>query len=217
MNSFLSDHHQGLAILQRGQPMEKAKAAMLLLHGRGASAESMLSLADEIPHPDFVYLALQAEGNSWYPYSFLAPLEHNEPWLSSALAAVGAAMDILSNHGLPGEKVILLGFSQGACLAVEYAARNARRYGGVVGLSGGLIGPPGTPRNYVGTLDSTPIFLGCSNIDPHIPEERVRESEWIFVNLGAEVTTRFYPNMGHAVNQDEIEFVQQMMAELVQK
>lgn len=217
MNSFLSDPHQGLAILQRGQPMEKAKAAMLLLHGRGASAESMLSLADEIPHPDFVYLAPQAAGNSWYPYSFLAPLEHNEPWLSSALAAVGVAMDMLSNHGLPGEKVILLGFSQGACLALEYAARNARRYGGVVGLSGGLIGPSGTPRNYVGTLDSTPIFLGCSNLDPHIPEERVRESEWIFVNLGAAVTTRFYPNMGHAVNQDEIELVQQMMAELVQK
>lgn len=206
--------HQGQPVLQRGQPLERAKLAMVMVHGRGASAEDILTLADDLHHPDFIYLAPQAAGYTWYPYPFLAPLERNEPWLSSALAGIASIMDTLMEKGLPAEKVILLGFSQGACLALEYVARNARRYGGLVGLSGGLIGPPGTPRNYMGSLESTPVFLGCSDSDPHIPKERVIESEEILSSLGGMVTTRLYPNQGHTVNQDEIEIVRLMMNEL---
>ena len=209
--------HKGMGVLQAGQPLEKAKAGMLMVHGRGASAEDILTLVDELDHPDFTYLAPQAHGNTWYPYPFQAPLERNEPWLSSALAAIGAVMDILSENGLPAEKVILLGFSQGACLALEYAARNACRYGGLVGLSGGLIGPAGTPRNYAGSLDSTPIFLGCSDMDPHIPMESVHESKRVLAELGGVVTVRFYPHLGHTVNQDEIGFVRQMMGKIDQE
>lgn len=185
---------------------------MLLLHGRGATAESILSLADELAHPDFAYLAPQAAGNTWYPHSFLAPIASNQPYLSSALAAIGEVLERLSEAGIRPRHTILLGFSQGACLALEYAARNARRYGGVVGLSGGLIGPDDTPRDYPGSLDGTPFFLGCSDVDFHIPKERVLHSADILRNLGGEVTTRLYPNMGHTVNQDELDLVRDMMA-----
>lgn len=215
MKFMKNNSHQGQVVLQAGQPLEQAKAAMLMVHGRGASAEDILTLADELAQPDFIYLAPQATGNTWYPYPFLMPLEHNEPWLSSALATIGEVMHTLSANGLPPEKVILMGFSQGACLALEYAARNARRYGGIAGLSGGLIGPPGTPRNYAGSLDGTPVFLGCSDPDPHIPRERVLESEQILTVLGGSVTTRLYPNLGHTVNQNELDFVQSMMDRVV--
>lgn len=185
---------------------------MLLIHGRGATAESILSLADELAHPDFVYLAPQAAGNTWYPHSFLAPIASNEPYLSSALLAVGDVLDHLENAGIPAERTILLGFSQGACLALEFAARHARRYGGLVGLSGGLIGPDGTPRNYPGSLAGTPVFLGCSDADFHIPQHRVLHSADVLKRLGGEVTTRLYPNMGHTINQDELDLVRGIMA-----
>jgi predicted esterase len=187
------------------------------LHGRGATAEDILSLAGEFDQPDFVYLAPQASSYTWYPYTFLAPLEHNEPWLSSALETVAASLEHLHAASLPAGRTILLGFSQGACLALEFAARKARRYGGIAGLSGGLIGPPGTPRAYPGSLDGTPVFLGCSNVDPHIPQERVLESEEVLRRLGGQVTTRIYPGMGHAINQDEIDFVRSMMARLLEE
>jgi predicted esterase len=215
MKFMENNPHQGQAVLRVGQPLEKAKAAMLMVHGRGASADDILTLAAELDQPDFVYLAPQAAGNTWYPYPFLTPLEQNEPWLSSALAAIGSVMQTLTANGLPAEKVILLGFSQGACLALEYAARNARRYGGIAGLSGGLIGPPGTPRNYAGSLDGTPVFLGCSDPDVHIPRERVLESEQVLTALGGSVTTRLYPNLGHTVNQDELDYVQGMVEAVV--
>jgi predicted esterase len=208
-------HHQGQPILTTGQAIGDAKAAMILVHGRGATAESILELASEFDQPDFVYIAPQAAGSVWYPNRFLAPIESNEPYLTSALQRVGEVLAEVEKAGIPPEKIVLLGFSQGACLALEYAARNARRYGGVVALSGGLIGPPGTDFEYNGSLDNTTVFLGCSDVDFHVPLERVSESTAALQKLGGDVTERIYPGMGHTVNMDEIEFVRGLMAKLV--
>ncbi len=210
-NAEVRGPHQGMPVLNAGQPLSSAQAAMVMTHGRGASAEDILTLVPELDRPEFAYLAPQAAGGTWYPYSFLAPIAQNEPDLSSALAAIGEVLRLIQESGIPPERTMLMGFSQGACLSLEYAARNARRYGGLVGLSGGLIGPDGTPRDYRGSLGGTPIFLGCSDVDPHIPKERVEETGAVLQGLGGEVTTRLYPNMGHTVIRDEIDFVQQMM------
>ncbi len=198
-----------------GEPLNRARVAMIMVHGRGASAESILDLAVELHQPGFAYLAPQAAGNTWYPYSFLAPLARNEPGPSSGLAAITNVLAQVAQAGIPLERTMLLGFSQGACLALEFVARNARRYGGVAGLSGGLVGPGGTPRDYSGSLAGTPIFLGCSDVDFHIPKERVQLSAEVLQRLGGNVTMRLYPGMGHTVNQDEIDFVRDMMVPLV--
>jgi predicted esterase len=203
--------HEGGRVLVAGEELGKARGAVVLVHGRGGSAEDLLALAREWRTDGLALLAPQAAGNTWYPYSFLAPLAQNEPALSSALATVGAVLARVAEAGIPAERTVLLGFSQGACLALEYAARNAQRYGGLVGLSGGLIGPDGTPRDYPGSLDGTPVFLGCSDIDMHIPKERVLESETVLRALGGSVEARLYPGMGHTVNRDEIAFVQGML------
>lgn len=203
--------HQGQPVLHTGRSLETAKAAMVLVHGRGASAQSILTLADELPHSEFAYLAPQAAGSAWYPNRFIAPIESNEPYLTSALAVVAGVVQHITEAGIPLERIILLGFSQGACLAQEYAARNPQRYGGVVGLSGGLIGPVGMAFNYPGSLDGTPVFLGCSDVDFHIPVERVNESAEVLEALGGQVEKRIYPGMDHTVNMDEIEFVREMM------
>jgi predicted esterase len=203
--------HQGQPVRTAGEPLGRAQAAMLMVHGRGARAEDILSLAGEIAQPGFAYLAPQAAENIWYPNRFLAPIASNEPWLSSALAFVGDVLAQIVDAGIPPEHTILLGFSQGACLTLEFAARNARRYGGVVGLSGALIGPDGTPRSYAGSLAGTPVFLGCSDVDFHVPKERVQQASEELRRLGGDVTERFYPNMDHTVNQDEIDFVREMM------
>ncbi len=206
--------HEGQPVFFTGIPLEQAGAAMVMVHGRGATAESILGLSGELAGPGFAFLAPQAAGNTWYPYPFLAPIASNEPWLSSALAAVAGVLREVARAGIPPERTMLLGFSQGACLVLEFAARNARRYGGVVGLSGGLIGPDGTPRDYAGSLDGTSVFLGCSNVDPHIPAERVQHTGEVLRRLGGDVTAWLYPNMGHTVNQNEIEAVQEMMTRL---
>jgi len=198
-----------------GEPVSRARAALLMLHGRGATAEDILSLANEFDQPGFAYLAPQAAGNAWYPNRFLVPLAANEPWLSSALALVGDVLTQIINAGIPRERVLLLGFSQGACLTLEFAARNARRYGGIVGLSGALIGPADTPRDHAGSLAGTPVFLGCSDIDPHVPKEYVDRTVDVLGRLGGEVTERLYPNMDHTVNQDEVDFVRDMMQRLL--
>jgi predicted esterase len=206
--------HPGAPVLSAGAPLDRATGALVLVHGRGGTADGILSLAGELEHPGFALLAPQATGNSWYPLSFLAPLERNEPYLSTALDTLAALMEGLEEAGIPAERTILLGFSQGACLVLEFAARHAKRYAGVVGLSGGLIGPDGTPRDYDGSLAETPVFLGYSNIDPHIPRDRVIESGRIFERLGGKVTVRLYPGMSHTVNQDELEHVRSIMAAL---
>ncbi len=184
--------------------MNQAQAALILLHGRGATAASILLLAEELFHPAFAYVAPQAAGNTWYPYTFLAPTAQNEPWLSSALARVGEVVAQIEAAGLAAECIVLGGFSQGACLASEFMARNARRYGGLLAFSGGLIGPPGTARAYAGSLDGTPVFLGCSDIDPHIPRPRVEETAAVLAALGAQVTMCLYPGLGHTINADEL-------------
>jgi phospholipase/carboxylesterase len=207
--------HQGQPILRAGEPLEQAQAAIVMVHGRGATAENILELAVELNQPGFAYLAPQAAGDTWYPYSFLAPLARNEPGLSSGLAAIANVLAQVAQVGIPLERTMLVGFSQGACLVLEFVARNARRYGGVAGLSGGLIGPDGTPRDYPGSLAGTPVFLGCSDVDFHVPKERVQLSTQVLQHLGGQVTMRLYPGMGHTVNQDEIDFVRGMMVALV--
>ncbi len=203
--------HAGAPVLTGGVPLARARAAMILVHGRGVSARDILSLRQLWQAEEIAYLAPQAAGGTWYPQRFTAPLEANEPWLSSALATLGALVARTEEAGVPSERIVLLGFSQGACLALEYAARNARRWGGVVALSGGLIGPDGTPRDYPGSLDGTPVFLGCSDVDFHIPKERVTESGAVMERLGGAVTLRLYPGMGHEVNADEIAWVQALL------
>ncbi len=203
--------HQDQPIYRAGEPLETARAVMLMLHGRGASAQDILSLTQELPREGFCFLAPQAANATWYPFRFMEPMEKNEPWLSSALNLVDAIVQRVRDANFSNEKIFLLGFSQGACLATEYAARHAQKYGGIVGLSGGLIGPDGTPRDYQGSFDGTPVFLGCSDVDFHIPKERVMETRDVFARMGADVTMRLYPNMEHTVNRDELEFVAGMM------
>ncbi len=206
--------HQGQLVLFSGEPLKTARAAMILVHGRGASAEDILGLAREFPAPGLAYLAPQAAGHEWYPYSFMAPLESNEPGLSSGLAVIASLLSQIAEAGIPAERTILLGFSQGACLSLEFAARNTQRYGGVVGLSGGLIGPSGTPRDYPGSLENTPVFLGCSDKDFHIPKARVELSAQVLQHLGGDVTMRLYPNMGHTINRDEVRVVHEIVKAL---
>lgn len=213
--TFTPQHpHQGQPLYHAGEPLATARAAMLMLHGRGATAEDILTLAGELNQPGFACLAPQAAGQTWYPNRFLAPLEQNEPWLSSALTVTGNVLAEVIQAGIPVERILLLGFSQGACLALEFAARNPRRYGGVVGLSGGLIGPDNLPRQASGSLEGTPVFLGCSDNDFHIPAYRVNQAAEFLEQLGGNVTKRLYPSMGHTVNQDEIDSIRRMMQAL---
>jgi len=186
---------------------------MIMIHGRGASAESILSLAAEFDEPEFAYLAPQAATGTWYPNRFMVETKFNEPWLSSALGAVDAVVAQVLAAGIPAERLILLGFSQGACLTLEYGARNGKRYGGLVGLSGSLIGGDAEPRHDSGSLAGTPVFMGCSDVDPHIAVARLTQSEHILKGLGGAVTLKLYEGMGHTVNEDEVWAVKKMMRE----
>lgn len=200
-----SEIHQGMPVVYAGRPLDEADRAVILLHGRGATAQSILSLTDHFERFDFAYVAPQARGNTWYPYRFIAPLDQNEPYLSSALQVIDDLVADLGAKGISQERIVLGGFSQGACLAAEYVARRARRYGGLFVFSGGLIGPEGIVWNYEGSLDGTPIFIGCSDRDAHIPLFRVKESTKALEALGGDVIEKIYPGMGHTVNQDEID------------
>jgi predicted esterase len=212
--SVAAGPHRIEDVIAAGAPLESAKAALVLVHGRGATAESMLPLAEAFGRDEIAYLAPQAAANTWYPYPFMAPLEANEPWLSSALALIAEIVDRLGRSGFPPERIGVLGFSQGACLTAEFAARNARRYGLIVALTGGLIGPPGTPRAYPGSLAGTPVFLGASDIDPHVPLDRVHETKAVLSALGGAVDERIYPGMGHTVNEDEIAAVKALLGKM---
>jgi phospholipase/carboxylesterase len=203
--------HEQQPILHHGAALAQARAAMIMIHGRGASAEDILSLSAEFAQPDVAYLAPQAAGHTWYPNRFIAPVATNEPHLGSALATLDALVAHVAGS-VPHERVLLLGFSQGACLALEYAARHPRRYGGVIALSGALIENGDQPRDYSGALAGTPVFLGCSDVDAHIPLTRVRRSTQVLQALGATVTERIYPGMGHTVNADELTFVRELLA-----
>lgn len=199
-------------MLTLGPPPAQARLGAILIHGRGASAGDILGLAHEFALPDVAYLAPEAAGHAWYPYSFLTNMERNEPGLGSALLVIEGLVQHFAQQGLPAERVALMGFSQGACLTLEFAARQARRYAAIAAFSGGVIGPPGTPRDYAGSFDGTPVFLGCSDIDPHIPVERVRESAEVFRRMGAAVDERIYPGMGHTIIEAEIDAVRALLA-----
>ena len=203
--------HQGQQVAAAGKPIAEAKAIMMLVHGRGASANNILELGNDLFHPDFAYVAPQAAGNTWYPYSFLAPIPQNEPGISSGLEVIGTLVAEAEAAGVSADRIVIAGFSQGACLASEFVARQGRPFGGLLVFSGGVIGPPGTPRNYEGSLAGMPIFLGCSDIDPHIPLQRVNETADIFEKMGAMVNKQIYPQMGHTIIMDEIDQAQKIM------
>ena len=207
------DPHRGSEEVWFGPALELAESAVVLIHGRGDSSRGILALAPELQTSRTAFLAPQAVSFSWYPNSFLSEVELNEPWLSSALARVEAAVTAVGTV-IPEERVVLMGFSQGACLALEFAARNTRRYGGVVAFSGGLVGPDGTPRDYPGSLEGTPVFLGCSDVDAHIPVGRVHESAHVMDDLGGKVEERIYPGMGHTINEDEIAWASRLLTSI---
>lgn len=193
-------------MLRGGPQLAKARAALLLIHGRGASAEDIYGLGEELTSdsPGIALLAPQAADNTWYPQRFFAPLAQNEPYLSSALGVMGALVDDIVRGGVALDKIILVGFSQGACLSLEFGARHARRYGGILALSGALIGPSGTPRDKAANLRGTPIYLGCGDRDAHIPLASVEESAEMLAALGGSVTKSIFPGMGHTVNGEEL-------------
>ena len=191
-------------IITTGKDIATASKALIMLHGRGANAEDILSLANHLDVKDFVLLAPQATGNTWYPYSFIAPIVQNQPWLSSALDIIKEVVANINQQGISNENIFFLGFSQGACLALEFATRNATRYGGVIAFSGGLIGDTIYPENYNGDFAGTPVFIGSSNPDFHIPVERVYASANMIRDKNAAVTEKLYINMGHTINEDEL-------------
>jgi phospholipase/carboxylesterase len=211
--SNVAGPHRGATVYQAGAPLADAQAAFVMAHGRGSSAADILSLGHALDLPGLVYLAPEAASGAWYPQRFTAQLEDNEPWLSSALSVVNGVLSHLATGGIPLARTYLLGFSQGACLMLEYAARNPGGYGGLIGLSGALIGPDAKrplPEGGSASLAAVPVFLGCSDVDPHIPLSRVEAAASWFIDAGAVVTTRIYPHMGHTVNLDEVRFIQEL-------
>jgi len=209
------DPHGAQPISITGPTPESAPATLILLHGRGDSADGILSLYENIGLDRIAALAPQAAGNTWYPQSFLAPLEANQPYLDSALQKIESIVSDLLSRNIRSERIAFLGFSQGACLTTEYLARHPRRYGAAMALTGGLIGPPGTARNYPGLLFNTPIFLGANDPDPHVPFERVRETETVLARMGAKVQLRRYPGLPHTINEDEINICRDILRDLI--
>jgi predicted esterase len=205
--------HLTQPVYSTGAKLDDASAAFILLHGRGATADDILSLSTYLDFPQLAYLAPQAEGYTWYPYRFIVPIEQNEPHLSAALAKLDTIVKDIEAHGIPVEKIFIGGFSQGACLASEYVIRNPRRYGGLIVFSGGYIGPLDMPREPSGDLHEMPAFLGCSDGDPHIPLRRVKETTALLEVMGAKITEKIYPNMGHTIIDDEIEQARQLISE----
>jgi phospholipase/carboxylesterase len=200
----VTDPHRGQRVVQVGPRLGESDAAVIMVHGRNATPENILDLVGRLQRPRLTCFAPAAAGRSWYPESFLADPARNEPYLTSALAAVDDLVRSLVDNGCPQDRIVLLGFSQGACLASEYAYRHPLRYAGLVAFSGGLIGPPGTAWSSRGDFAGTPMFLGCSDVDAHVPRTRVDETASVFTRMGADVTERIYPGMGHLVSDDEI-------------
>lgn len=204
MNAKLKDVVHKHHLRHHGAALADANAVVLLIHGRGATAESILPLGDAVGLEAIAYVAPQAEGSTWYPQSFMAPTAANEPYLSAALLRIGGIIRALIESGVAAEKLAIIGFSQGACLASETVLRNPMRYGFLGVLSGGAIGPPGTPRDYTGSLEGVRGFLGCADRDAHIPLARVKETTAVFKAMGANVVEHIYPGTFHGVNEDEI-------------
>lgn len=207
--------HAGAIVARLGAPLGHSQAVVIMMHGRNAAPQNILDLVPHLHRPGVAYLAPAAAGQTWYPFSFLAETAKNEPGLSSGLRMLDHLVTDVVSRGVPSEQIALLGFSQGACLTAEFAVRHAGRFGGLLIFSGGLIGPPGTTWNHTGTFDGTPVFLGCSDVDAHIPKERVTESAAVFARMGADVTARLYPGIGHLVNDDEIAFAGLILDEML--
>lgn len=203
--------HDGQPVVEAGAPLGSGPAVVVMVHGRNAAPANILDLARRWNRPALTYLAPAAANRTWYPHSFMADVSSNEPGISSGLERLASVVAQAEAAGVPRSRIVLCGFSQGACLASEFAIRHASRYGGLLIFSGGAIGAPGTEWTYGGTFEQTPVFLGCSDRDAHVPEARVRETADLFARMGAQVTLRIYPGMGHLVNDDEIAFAQQML------
>ncbi len=204
--------HEGQPLLQQGTDLTLASAAMIMIHGRGAGAADIIGLAPQFRYENMAFLAPEAESRSWYPYSFLVPVQQNEPGISSAMTVINSLVMETELYSVPRERIFLLGFSQGACLALEYAARYPARYGAVFGLSGGLFGPPGTTWESEESLEDTPVFIGCSDVDPHVPRSRVEESAEAMKKLGGDVDLQIYPGMGHTISGAEVEAMNRVLA-----
>jgi predicted esterase len=213
----MNNPHKGLPVATRGGPPRESRGAVVMVHGRGRDTEDILSLADRLGEGSLAYLAPAARDGTWYPKSFIAPVEENEPSLSHALEVCDELVKGLVEQGVPQRQLVLAGFSQGACLAAEYAVRNAGPYGGILLFTGGLIGPPGTEWEHPGSFEGTPVFLGTSDVDEFVPVERVRESAEIFEAMGADVTLRVYPGMDHIVNDDEIDLARQILQDVASR
>lgn len=209
--------HGGQSVSSLGPPLGEGRAAMIMVHGRSAAPQNILDLVPALQHPEVTYLAPAAAGGTWYPLSFMADIEKNEPGITSGVAVVHGLIAAAIAAGVSEKRIVLLGFSQGACLTVTAAQRRPARYGGVIVYSGGLIGPPGTTWSESGCFAGTPVFLGCSDLDAHVPEERVRASAAVLARMGASVTTRIYPGMGHLVNEDEIAFTRSLLDTLASR
>lgn len=214
MSELLRDPHGEQPVHQKGSNLEDAAIAVILLHGRGSDAEDILSLSHYLDQDTTCYLAPDASGHQWYPQRFTVPIAHNEPFLSSALTLVDTIVKKVLSDAMPAERLVIGGFSQGACLALEYAARNPRPYGAVVALSGGLIGETLDMSRYGKDMSGMTVFLGCSDVDPHIPVSRVYDSSRIFGEAGAHVVERIYPGMPHTVNEDEMHWLQQRLKDI---
>ena len=197
-----------------GLPLNEAKKALIMIHGRGASSNDILSISRHLEVKDFALIAPQAENRTWYPYSFLVPIDENEPSLTKSLETIAQVVIAIEENGIKKENIYFLGFSQGACLALEFTARNAAKYGGVVAFTGGLIGDKVHESHYKGNFENTPIFIGTSDPDFHVPVERVNETTKLLEKLGAAVTTKIYDNMGHTISQDEVDLANQLIFSL---
>lgn len=198
-------------VITAGKKTTAAKKALIMIHGRGGSAEDILSLANYLNVKDYALLAPQAAGHTWYPYSFLMAPAQNEPWLSSALSVLKEVVADVVADGITPENIYFLGFSQGACLTLEFITRNAAKYGGAVAFTGGLIGDKIYPENYKGDFGGSPVFIGTSNPDPHVPVDRVKASEKVLKDMGADITVNIYNNMGHTISQEEIDLANQLV------
>lgn len=206
-----SGPHAGQPVLSAGKPLGQAPVAVVMVHGRNAGPENILDLVPRLLRPNVTYLAPAAANRTWYPYSFMADVGSNEPGISSGISVLVGLVERIEAAGVPRDRVVVLGFSQGACLTSEFAIRNASRFGGIVAYSGGAIGPPGTTWDASRQFEGTPCFFGCSDVDPHVPEPRVRESADIFGRMGAVVTLQIYPGMGHLVNDEEIAWTRRLL------
>ena len=209
--------HEDQPLLQEGPELRDATGLLILLHGRGSTARDIMTLSHQFRHEGLAFAAPQADGKSWFPYSFLVSVKQNEPGIPSAMRVIRSLVTEADLLGVPRDKVMVLGFSQGACLALEFAARNPAPYGGIFALSGGLIGPPGTTWESERSLEDTPVFIGCSDVDPHIPRSRIEESGEALSLLGARVTLKLYPGMGHTISGAEIEQVNKLISEVMSK